>query len=340
MTTTTDPTLELTLRLLKDLAGCADPRVALGQTAQKFNMPAARIRDLVQKYGWPNPGSMARAAVVLERKLQDPLTVVPEPEAAPRPGPAAAPPPSPEEPPAFTPRIEMLRLADLIPNPSNVPGRVDDIDDLAASIREVGLLQPLQVTEHPSRKGWLILFGHRRHAALLKLRHTHARCEIRTDAGHDIDQQMFLMLIENLHRKDLNAIEKAHVFGDLRDRRKLSLDQIAQRAGISRGTVSYYLSLLELDAQTQARVQTGEVQVTTAIQAVKTVRRQARRAAGGKPVGAPVQLEPAWFTLRHPHAADVRDVCSHTARPKVGRAGCGECWEQVIRADERAKAAG
>jgi ParB family chromosome partitioning protein len=307
---------DLTVRLLKDLAERPNPRADIGVTAQRFNMPAARIKELVAKYGWPHPESMAKAAAVLEGKTTEPTPV---------PAPAAAP--------AELGSSRVLRLADLSGHPSNPADRVDDIDELAASITRWGQLQPIVVTEHPNHRGWLILDGHRRHAALKMAGQTHADCVVRPNLGGDIDDQLVLMLIANIHRRDLTAMEKAYAFGDLRDRRKMTLDQIAERASLTRGTISYYLSLLELDADTQAKVQTGEIHVSTAIEAVKKVRRDTRRARGDRPVGHPVVLEPAWFTRRHPLADTVKNSCTHSTRPKVGQLGCGECWENAIRAD-------
>lgn len=329
---------DLVVRVLKDLAGRDNPRVDVAITAQRFNLTASRIKEMVAKYGWPNPASMARAAAVLEGKIEHPAVVqdprefevfnrkTREPVAVPAPA-------------TITPEVadhRSLRLSDLVPHPSNPVDRTEDVAELADSIKQVGLLQPLVVTEHPNQRGWLILAGHRRHAALKRLGRTHADCVVRPGSGGDLDQQLFVMLIENVHRKDLTAMEKAYAFGDLRDRRKMGIDQIAARAGLSRSTVSYYLSLLDLDATTQAKVQTGEIPITVAINAVKNVRASDRRAAGAKPVGHPVVLEPAWFTRRHPLAAAVKEACTHTTRPKVGAAGCGQCWEDAIRQDATA----
>lgn len=316
---TTDTKLDLTVRLLKDLAGHTDPKASVDRTAKRFNLTPVRVRELVLKYGWPNPDSMARAAAVLERQVTNPQsgTVT-----------VATPPP-------VQSMTRSLRIADLAPHPSNPADRTGDVAELAASIAEVGQLQPLVVTEHPNQKGWLILAGHRRWAALRSLGRTHADCTIRESAGRDLDEQLFVMLIENVHRQDLTAMEKAYAFGDLRDRRGMTLQQISKRAGLSVGTVSYYMSLLELDASTQAKVQIGEVQVTQAINAVKQVRRQTRRARGEKPVGRPVVIEPAWLGKRHVLARKVSETCTHRARPRIGDVGCGQCWEQTIRADER-----
>lgn len=328
--------IDLTIRLLHDLADRTDPRTEIQFTAARFNMPAARIKEIVASYGWPHPQSMARAATVLEQKQTSRDTARVAGDLIPvQPRASISDPLVPVPPAQAGPDYRTLRLADLHPHPSNPKGRVDDVEDLAASIKQAGQMQPIVVTEHPNQRGFLILSGHRRHAALRSLGRTHADCKIEAGVGGDLDEQLFLMLIDNIHRKDITAMDKAYAFGDLRDRRKMTNDQIALRAGLQRGTVSYYLSLLELDADTQLKVQTGEIPVSIAIDAVKKVRRETRHARGDKPIGHPVVLNPPWFTRKHPLAASVKDACTHTTRPKVGATGCGECWEDAIRADQR-----
>lgn len=342
--------VDLTIRLLKDLAEREDPRTEVQFTATRFNLTVARIKEIVARYGWPHPQSMARAAAVLEQKQAGGqgaggLPDLPPKWSAPLTDPPLVPArqlPSgeliPVTPPPATggPDYRRLRLADLHPHPSNPSGRTDDVADLAASIKQAGQLDPILVTEHPGLQGFLMLSGHRRHAALRLLGHTHADCKVEAGVGGDIDEQLFLLLMANIHRLNLNAMDKAYAFGDLRDRRKMTCDQIAERAGLQRGTVSYYLSLLELDAATQLKVKTGELPVSIAIEAVKKVRADTRRARGHGQAGHPIVVDPPWFSRKHPLAAAVKDACTHSTRPKVGATGCGECWEAAIREDATA----
>lgn len=328
----TDTKLDLTVRLLKDLAGRENPRVDVAVTAQRFNLPARSITELVQNYGWPNPGSMAKAAAVLERKLQNPMTVVDEPKASPNLSAGKPDVPKPTIPGATVGR--MIRVDKLIPHPSNPVGRVDDITDLVDSIRESGITTPLMVTAHPNRLGhFLILAGHRRHAAALKLGMTEVPCVERACSG-DVDEQLVLMLVENVQRLDLNPMDKAEAFGQFLDR-GLTHGQIEKRTGIKVGVIRHYLPLLDLDQTTRELVRSGELGVMDTIARVKEARGDARRKTGRPQRGRPVQLEPAWLTMRHPLAPDVKANCDHLSRPVVGRAGCGQCWEQAIRADER-----
>lgn len=229
--------------------------------------------------------------------------------------------------------VRHLRIDHLIGHDRNIRDTLGELGELAASILEHGILQPLVVTEHPTEiDRWLILAGHRRAAAAGTAGLAAVPCVIRHGLDDDPDEQLVVMLVENCQRKDLGAIEKAEAFGVLR-RSGLSLNQIAKRTGISVGTISYYLTLLDLDSETRERVRRGEVQVTQATEAVRVARRSVRSSRGDGQPGRKVRVEPAHFTPDHPLASAVRDSCSHTTRPWVGQVGCGQCWDLVIRAD-------
>lgn len=227
--------------------------------------------------------------------------------------------------------VKHIPVADLVGHDKNIRTDAGDLVDLARSIREHGILQPLVVTEHPVDEGrWLILAGHRRKAGAQLAGLEAVPCIIRHAV--DSDEQIVVMVVENCQRKDLGPMEKAEAFTVLR-RRGLSLNEVARRTGLSVGTISYYLALIDLDAQTREQVRAGEVAVTDAIDAVRTARRSVRSATGQKQPGHPVVREPAHFTKSHPLAVAVTETCNHTQRPTVGATGCGQCWELVIRAD-------
>lgn len=354
--------LDLKIRVLKHLAEQANPRQALDQTARVFNLPASRVRDLVERHGYPNPGSMRRALEVLERNLAGA-----EAGALPKPAPRIATPATvfteptapvkathdltkydvPAKPVAINvhehvqPKhvSRMLPTDKLLPHPSNPAGRVEDVADLAESIRANGIMAPLVVTPHPNRLGyWLILGGHRRHAAALRLHLAEVPC-IERDCSSDVDEQLILMLVDNVQRVDLNSMDKAEAFGVFLDR-GLTHGQIETRTGIKVGVIRHYITLLDLDQETRELVRAGHLGVMDAIAGVKKARGDRRRKAGQPQRGRPVQLDPPWFGRRHQLADAVKSTCSHTTRPKIGATGCGECWEQAIRLDEAARWAG
>ena len=228
--------------------------------------------------------------------------------------------------------VRHIQVADLVGHDNNIRTDAGDLVDLARSIREQGILQPLVVTEHPKDEDrWLILAGHRRKAAAYLAGLEAVPCVIRHNLD-DTDEQIVVMVVENCQRKDLGPMEKAEAFAVLR-RRGMSLQDIGRRTGLSVGTISYYLALIDLDSSTRERVRDGEVAVTDAIDAVRSARRSIRATSGRPQPGRPIVREPAHFTRFHPLAAAVQLMCSHTRRPRVGDSGCGQCWETAIRSD-------
>jgi ParB family transcriptional regulator, chromosome partitioning protein len=236
--------------------------------------------------------------------------------------------------------LDYAHIARVVPHPGNIRDELGDLTELANSIRAHGILQPLVVRPHPQRPGcFAIIAGHRRHAAAKLAGLDEVPITIVQGAGtRDVE----IMLVENCQRSDLTAVEKAEAMGLLR-RRGYTATRIAQATGLAISTISYYLSLLDLDEASRARVASGTVQVGEAIGAIRHARQATRRAAGKPPRQVSVTEE--HFSYRHPLADEARlrcDLAGHTGRKygqdrsrTEGKVACGECWEAVIRADER-----
>lgn len=322
MTITTNKPEEAHVRLriavLKDLAGQQYPREALGVTAARFNLTVTRVRELVEKHGFPAASAMLRSAGVLEQRLAAAATT----EAA-------------EQHVAVVAEGigQEISIDKLIDHPKNPADRIADVAELADSILESGVIQPLLVTPHRGMPGFfLVLGGHRRKHAARRAGLKTVPCTVKLEVD-DLTDERVLMLVENVQRKDLNAMQKAEAFGELRDDRGLTQAEICRRTGLAVGTVAYYLSLLDLDAGSRERVRNGDVQVGQAVEAVRQVRRATRQNKGHGQSGRPVVIEAGHFTSRHPLARRVREACTHTERPSIGQTGCGQCWEQAIRED-------
>ena len=119
----------------------------------------------------------------------------------------------------------------------------ESIAQLAASIAEHGLLQPIAVRPNPMG-GYKIIAGERRWRAARQAGLTEVPVVVREDVT---DQQaMELALIENLQREDLNPIEEATGYRQLMDRCGLTQEQAAQRLCRSRSAVANSLRLLNL----------------------------------------------------------------------------------------------
>lgn len=229
-------------------------------------------------------------------------------------------------------------LEEIHPSPDNPREQLYDIEALAASIKEHGLIQPLIVQRDldVNGDGYAIVAGHRRHAALKLLRWSTAPCILRkTMLADDV---LCMMLVENGQRANLDPIEEARAMQRLMQD-GLTLGDVARKIGRPISFVSGRLILLELPVGEQQQVRAGHFTITYATGLIRAAR-QAQRDKGknaSRPVGRPkgATTKP-YFGDTHPLAGLVRSQCSHRGSPKVNGVGCGPCWEAVIREDELA----
>ena len=132
---------------------------------------------------------------------------------------------------------------------------LEELENLAASIREHGVIQPLIVS--PGKNGiYTLIAGERRLQAARKAGLRTVPVVIR----HATDQQLLeLALIENVQRADLNAIEEAEAYQHLEKEFKLSHDAIASRVGKNRSTVTNAIRLLEASAAVKQALVNGQI---------------------------------------------------------------------------------
>jgi len=128
------------------------------------------------------------------------------------------------------------------------------IEELAASIREKGLLQPLLVRR--AGDAYELIAGERRWRASKLAGITEVPIIIR-----DVDDReaLELALIENVQREDLNPVEEARAYRRLVDEFRLSQEDIAHRVGKSRSAVTNSMRLLHLPADVLAQLESGEL---------------------------------------------------------------------------------
>lgn len=233
--------------------------------------------------------------------------------------------------------VRSVAIDTLVANPGNVRKDLGDLTELADSIREHGILQPIVVTEHPTmHEKLLMLAGHRRHAAARLAGLTSVPVVIRHGIEYDDQEQAIVGLVENCQRTDLGPVEKADALEALR-RQGVPLKEVARRTGMSVSRVSALLQLQDLTPATRESVRNGDISVRHATKVVSRVRQDSRARNGGAPMGRPVVVEASHFTTKHPLAAVVKAACSHSLRPSLGFIGCGQCWETAIRNDERSQ---
>lgn len=153
--------------------------------------------------------------------------------------------------------LRQIKLSEIITDPDQPRRQFDDesLEDLAASIREHGILQPIVVTPHGS--GYQIVAGERRYRAAKMAGIDKIPALVRTLTGQ---HKLELSLIENLQRRDLNIIETATAYMKLRDQFNLTLDQIGQRVGKkSVSAVSNTLRLLKLPLSARTALFEGKI---------------------------------------------------------------------------------
>jgi len=151
-----------------------------------------------------------------------------------------------------------LSPARIHPNPRQPRRRFEEaaIEDLAASIREHGILQPLLVSEDGGG-GYLLLAGERRWRAARLAGLEKVPVVIREKV--DGRQELEMALVENLQRRDLTPMEEARAFEELRRQEGLSQAEIAKRVGFSRSAIANSLRLLKLPEYIQDMIEDGRL---------------------------------------------------------------------------------
>jgi ParB/RepB/Spo0J family partition protein len=167
----------------------------------------------------------------------------------------------------------------------NVRSEVGDLSDLIASVKDVGVLEPVLVTRNGD--GFVLVIGQRRLAAAKA-----AGLKAIPAVVRDLEdvRRAELQLIENLHRLDLSPVEEGRAFHRLVEEFGYSQRQVATKVGRSQGHITKRLALLDLPEDVQAKVGTDALPVASALalapiaadpEAVTAVVKEASRYSGG-----------------------------------------------------------
>lgn len=156
-----------------------------------------------------------------------------------------------------------VKLRDVEPNRSQPRKFFDEekINELAESIKENGLVQPIIVSKNGDK--YKIIAGERRWRAARVAGLTTVPVVIREDTLDD-GKILELALIENIQRQDLNAIEEASAIKSLMSEYKMTQEMVAQRIGRSRPAIANTLRLLNLDKRVQDMLIEGRLSETHA----------------------------------------------------------------------------
>jgi len=148
-----------------------------------------------------------------------------------------------------------LNLIFANPNQPRTHFDEETLTELAASIRELGVISPITLRKNDDGT-YLIIAGERRFRAskLNGLKTIPAYVKTAAD-----EQVMEMALIENIQREDLNAIEIALTFYKLMEEYKLTQERLSERVGKKRATIANYLRLLRLPAEIQMGIKDKKI---------------------------------------------------------------------------------
>ncbi|HHD92357.1 MAG TPA: ParB/RepB/Spo0J family partition protein [Candidatus Portnoybacteria bacterium] len=161
----------------------------------------------------------------------------------------------------FNIEVEKIKSNPYQPRTSNDQ---ESINELALSINEHGLLQPVIVTKkiRTTSSGevdeYELISGHRRLAAA-KIAGLNLISAIVQDKNVSNQEKLELALIENIQRKNLNSMEQAKAFSRLHTEFGLTLDEIGKRVGKNKRTISQTISLLRLDPKIQQAITENQI---------------------------------------------------------------------------------
>lgn len=145
--------------------------------------------------------------------------------------------------------INEIKIDQILPNPDQPRTNFDNeaLEELAASIRELGIVQPLSLRDAGDGR-YQIIAGERRWRAARMAGLTTIPAYVRTASDSEVTE---MALIENIQREDLNAIEVALAFRKLIDTYQLTQERLSERLGKKRATIANHLRLLKLPAEIQ-----------------------------------------------------------------------------------------
>lgn len=151
--------------------------------------------------------------------------------------------------PAGSSAINEIPISQITPNPDQPRTSFDEValEELATSIRELGIIQPLTLRSM-GPNAYQIISGERRYRAAKLVGLESVPAYVRTVGDAELTE---MALIENIQREDLNAIEIALTFRKLIDQYNLTQERLSERIGKNRATIANFLRLLKLPAEVQ-----------------------------------------------------------------------------------------
>jgi ParB family transcriptional regulator, chromosome partitioning protein len=153
--------------------------------------------------------------------------------------------------------VAEIKLNQIQVNPYQPRTEFDEqaLDELAASIKQLGVIQPITVRKVGEKK-FQIISGERRFRAAKRAGLTSVVAFVRDANDEDL---LAMALVENIQREDLNAIEVGLSYQRLIDECSLTQNDLSERIGKKRSTITNYLRLLKLPPEIQAGIKTNQI---------------------------------------------------------------------------------
>ncbi len=196
--------------------------------------------------------------------------------------------------------VELLR-----PNPDQPRQHFDhsSLEDLSASIKEKGVLQPVLARKDPQSESFILIAGERRWRAAKAAGLAEIPALIRKE-----EDSLEVALIENLQRENLNPLEEAEALLKLKHTKGFTDQELAKIIGKSRTSITEILSLNQLPEPIKDRCRTSDTWSKS--QLLHLVR-----------ADSPEKLDTLWKVLNGGQATTVRDLRRHMARSTTSRKG-------------------
>ncbi len=225
-----------------------------------------------------------------------------------------------EERPGGTRELPVDRI---VPNPYQPRTRFDDeaTQELAASIKATGVLQPILVRRVPDGDGYQLVAGERRLRAAVAVGMVGIPAIIRDVTDREM---MELSLVENIQRENLNPIEEAKAFGTLVEKLGMTHDQVSERVGKQRVSITNSLRLLALPDEVQDMVSRGTLSAghARALLALETA---------GEQVVAARYVHGKGFSVRRTEAFVRRKLRRQHSRPRAKKLNGLREWEERLQ---------
>jgi ParB family chromosome partitioning protein len=227
------------------------------------------------------------------------------------------------ETPAALAGLAHIAIDQISPNPYQ-PRKVFNeasIEELARSVREHGIVQPLVVTRSGDR--YRLIAGERRFRAAQRAGLKVVPAVVK-ELSHD-GEALQIALIENIQREDLNPIEEAVAYGQLHEEFSLTQEEISRRVGKERSTVANFLRLLKLPDAVKKLLASGQLSMghARALLAVDSARKQEQLAERVVKRNLNVRQTEVLAAATSPKASEKRtkdkDVFTRDAEEKLTR---------------------